>query len=90
MSNFKLKRDAVLFYGGVIGIFHEIFIGKIERPSILMACLTMAGLDLMMKIDERRTQRGKSPTGEERRISRSSTSTRTRGRSVFSWVQLSW
>ena len=49
----KIGRDSVLFFAGLAGIYHEVVIAKVERPTILLLCATMVGLPAFLRSDEK-------------------------------------
>lgn len=46
-------RDVILFFGGLIGIYHETFVVDFERPSLLVVFAGMLGLTVLLRADEK-------------------------------------
>ncbi len=47
-------RDCVLFVGGFVGVYHELFYqGATERPYLLVVFAAMMGLPAFLRSDER-------------------------------------
>lgn len=52
----NIRRDAILFVGGLLGIANETFIHTgAERPYLLVIFSGMAGLPVFMNQDERKS-----------------------------------
>ena len=47
-----ITRDGVLFVVGMIGIAHETFVSKVDRPGLLVLFAAMVGLPAFLQKDE--------------------------------------
>lgn len=61
----NISRDAVLFGGGLAGIFHETVINQAERPFLLALFGAMVGLTGFLRADEKRQESDASDDKEE-------------------------
>lgn len=58
MNLWKLLRDVILTLGGMVGMYHEVFIQTSQRPVLLGGLLAMMGLPLALRADEHREKEG--------------------------------
>jgi hypothetical protein len=52
-SFFQKYRDALLFFCGMGGVFHETLMAKTERPTLLILFAAMMGLPAFLRSDEK-------------------------------------
>lgn len=55
MKNIQAKdvRAIALFVMGGAGFIHEVIVTKGERPTLLLACLALMGLEVWLRKDEK-------------------------------------
>lgn len=52
----RLTRDSVLFAVGLVSFVYEVLHGG-GRPAVLAACVTLMGLPVGLRVDERQRRR---------------------------------
>lgn len=57
-ARWKVVRDAVLFFGGLIGVMHQEFGTTTERPTLLLLYAAMMAVPVGLRADERRRRNG--------------------------------
>lgn len=50
----RIGRDSILFFSGLIGVFHETVIADAEKPTLLLLFATMIGLPAFLRSDEKK------------------------------------
>lgn len=52
----KGYRDAILFFGGFLGVAYETLGEQVDRPSLLIVFAAMMGLPAFLRRDEKNGQ----------------------------------
>lgn len=58
ITGYRMSRDTILFFGGLIGVVHETLFSEAERPSLLVLFGVMMGLPVFLRTDEKRAEVG--------------------------------
>lgn len=65
-TQWPVLRDALLFLGGLAGVFHETVISSTERPTLLILFAAMMGLPAFLRQDDNKAVGSKSDKEEGR------------------------
>lgn len=52
LLNLSAYRDAILFLGGLAGVFHETVLATVERPTLLILFAAMMGLPAFLRSND--------------------------------------
>lgn len=54
--NFRLSRDGILFFLGILGVGNETLFQNAERPTLLLLFGAMVGLPAFLRQDEKKIE----------------------------------